>query len=63
MQQSTTTIRMGASEWSVTVPGETGPMKFNLREMSKQEWRRFHSAFMAAYRQVNPYRPRKAAKA
>jgi hypothetical protein len=61
MKQNTTTIRMSASEWSVTVGTEKGPLKFNLREMSRQERGKFHAAFMGAYRLKNPYQPRKVA--
>ena len=63
MLQSTTTIRMNATQWSVTVQTDQGPLAFDLRKMTKDERRQFHAAFMGAYRKVNPYRPRKGAVA
>lgn len=53
-------IRMGASNWDVTVPTEKGPVKFNLKEMTKDQRRQFHSEFMSAYRSVHKKPKRKA---
>jgi hypothetical protein len=61
--QKSTVIRMGAAEWSVTITTAKGPLKFNLRSMSKDHRRVFHRHFMAAFRQINPYRPKAGATA
>jgi hypothetical protein len=42
---------MGASRFDVTVPGPKGPVTFDLYAMSKDERRKFHRAFMTAYRE------------
>lgn len=54
------TIRMGASHWDVIVPTEKGPVQFNLRDMTKDQRRQFHSEFMAAYRSTRKPKRRKA---
>ena len=62
LQQATTTIRMGATAWSVTIDTASGPLVFDFRRMTKDERRDFHAKFMAAYRKINPYKPRASAK-
>jgi hypothetical protein len=55
-----TTIRMGAAHWDASIPTSEGAvLHFDFRGMTKDERRQFHAAFMSAYRQVNPMRPRK----
>ena len=44
------TIKMGAAEWSVTIPTNEAPLSFNLREMEKDDRRKFHGTFMEAVR-------------
>lgn len=48
----TTTIRMGAAHYDVTVAAEKGPLHFDLRSMNNDERRHFHKTFMEAYREV-----------
>lgn len=57
MKQTRTVIRMGATEWSVTLPTKNGPTRFDLRSMAKDDRRKFHSAFMSAYRSVYYAKP------
>lgn len=53
---------MGAANWDVSIPHEGGHRtEFNLRTMTRDERRKFHAAFMNAYRTINPMRERKAA--
>lgn len=59
MKHQHTVIRMGAAHWDVQVPTPQGGLQFNLRAMSKDERRKFHATFMAAYRSVNPMKPRR----
>jgi hypothetical protein len=61
MKTKHTTIRMGAAHWDVTLPTSEGGLHFNLRAMTRDERRKFHAAFMAAYRKVNPMKPRRRA--
>ena len=52
-----TVIRMGAVEWSASIPTSKGTLHFNFRKMTRDERREFHREFMSAYRNLNPYRP------
>lgn len=56
-----TVIRMGAAQWDATIPTADGDLHFDFRRMSRDDRRKFHAAFMAAYRKANPFTPRKAA--
>ena len=45
-------IHMGASRWDVTVRGADGkPVLFDLYRMDKEQRRKFHRAFMKAFRE------------
>lgn len=46
-QKFTTTIRLSAAAWTVTVAGIG---TFDLRAMTRQERGKFHGTFMSAYR-------------
>ena len=55
------TIKMGASDWGVTVPlVNGGTHTFDLAKMTKDQRRQFHAEFMAGYREaVNPSEPQR----
>lgn len=62
MAKPTTTIRMGASAWTVEIDDRlAAPVTFDLRAMTRDERRQFHAAFMASYRKVY-YGPTKGAR-
>lgn len=61
--QKPTTIRMGAAHWDVQIPTAEGVLHFDFRRMSRDEKRKFHAAFMAAYRKANPFKPKRQQKA
>jgi hypothetical protein len=55
MTKSKTVIRMGAAEWSASIPTSDGHLFFDFRKMKKERRREFHREFMNAYRRVtNP---------
>ena len=59
MTKHTTVVRMSAAAWTATVTTQAKTLHFDLRRMTKDERRAFHASFMAAYRAINPYTPRK----
>lgn len=62
MKKHATIIRLGAAHWDAAIPDAEGNrLTFNLRTMTRDERRKFHAAFMNAYRAVNPMRERRAA--
>jgi hypothetical protein len=61
--QKQTIIRMGAAHWDAQIPTADGVLHFDFRSMSKDDKRKFHSAFMAAYRKANPFKPKKGKQA
>jgi hypothetical protein len=62
MAKFSTTIRMGASRWTVDINASAAPMTFDLRKMTRDERRQFHAAFMAGIRKVIAYKPSQSAR-
>jgi hypothetical protein len=62
LKQARIIVRMGATEWTVTVSPKNRPVTVDLRSMSKTERRAFHGQFMAAYR-ADYYAPHNHRKA
>jgi hypothetical protein len=55
--ENRTVIKMGAAEWSASIPTRKATLYFDFRNMTREERREFHREFMSAYRKLNPYRP------
>lgn len=52
MKAHTLTIRKGAAHWDATLVTNAGTTRFNFREMTTDQRKRWYEAFMASARKV-----------